>query len=185
MKLALYLSLTIVGCSLAGQASAHHKKEDLLLLLDGRKNTYDCEIPATDRGTTTASCADHDVIDLRTRKVIGVAVNTAADVDQVGDGFVATGTTFFRLKNGTFTLRGRGTIQPVLEGKVFNNAPVTHFAEIFPDLDEPQVLGGTGKYKDASGTFALLGALDLSKLQQREEQFHLVYFIKFNLRSKK
>lgn len=187
MKISHLVTAVIAACVVTGEASAHHKQQqNLLLLLDGRKNVYECEIPATDRGTTIASCHDHDVINLKTGKVIGTATDSTADVEEIGDGLVATGTTFFRLKHGALTLRGRGTIQPSLVGQpVLDNAPVTHIAGVFPNPGDNQVLEGTGRYAHATGTFALLGALDLSQAAQGIEKFHCVYTIALDLAGNK
>lgn len=186
MKVSHVLTAVIAACVVTGEASADHgQQQDLLLLIDGRKNVYECEIPATDLGTTIASCHDHDVIDLKTGKVIGTATDATADVEAIGDGLVATGTTFFHLKHGAFTLRGRGTIQPTLVGQpVLANATVTHIAGIFPNEGDNQVLEGTGKYAHATGTFSLLGALDLSQATEGILTFHCVFSIALDLAGK-
>jgi len=155
---------------------------EMLLLINGIKNTYECAIPGTDRGTVTATCHDHDVIDLKTNRIIGSAVDATADVDQIDAGLVATGTTFFKLKNGSFVIRARGTIQPVLYGDpVLNGSPVTHIAGIFPQAGDNHVLSGTGVYKNATGTFSLLGAIDLSNSAEGQAAFNCIYKINLTL----
>ena len=160
----------------------HTERLQMLLLLNGIKNTYECSIPATDRGTVIATCHDHDVIDLRTNRIIGTAVDATADVDAVDSGFVATGTTFFYLKNGSFVIRARGSIQPVLEGApVLDGSPVTHIAGIFPQSGENHVLSGTGVFRRATGTFNLLGALDLTNSSKGQSAFNCIYTINLHL----
>ena len=154
-----------------------------LWLLDGIRNTYECGVPETDEGTTVATCHDHEIIDLRTNRIIGTATDATADVSAVDGGLVATGTTFFRLPQGNLTIRGRGTIQPMLEGNpMLDNSPVTHIAGIFPEPGANDVLGGTGAFEGAKGTFGLLGALDLTNAAQGQSKFHCVYL--FNLQLK-
>ena len=164
------------------QVNRQTERVEMLLLLNGIKNTYECSIPATDRGTVLATCHDHDVIDLRTNKIIGTAVDATADVDAVDSGFVATGTTSFYLKNGSFVIRARGSIQPILEGApVLDGSPVTHIAGIFPQAGDNHVLSGTGVYRHASGTFNLLGALDLTNSSVGQSAFHCIYTINLDL----
>lgn len=166
-----------------GRDDEFTRRVEFLWLLDGIRNTYECEIPVTDMGTTVATCHEHEIIDLRTNKIIGTAVDATADVDVVGDGLVGTGTTTFYLPQGTLVIRGRGTIQPILEGEpVLNRGSVTHIAGIFPNAGEDNnVIDGTGVFEGAKGTFALLGALDLTNSDKGQSQFHCVYFMDLEL----
>lgn len=156
-----------------------------LWLLNGIRNTYDCEIPPTDQGTTIASCHDHEIIDLKTGEILGMATDATADLSQEGSAFVATGTTTFRLPQGTLIIRNRGVIQPMAPGggsPTLDRSPVTHIAGIFPnDPEENNVIGGTGLFKKAKGNFALLGALDLTNAAGGQSKFHCVYFIDLKL----
>lgn len=186
----LFLAAVLTQTVLAGdrkkydpyKITRYTERLDMLLLINGIKNTYECSIPATDRGTVVATCHDHDVIDLRTNRIIGTAVDATADVDSVSTGFVGTGTTFFYLKNGSFVVRGRGTIQPILHGApVMNGSPVTHIAGIFPEAGDNHVLSGSGVYRNASGTFSLLGALDLTRSAEGQSAFNCIYLINLDL----
>lgn len=181
----LLLVLTAIGITNTAVSSGHRypyvEHENMLLLLNGTRISYECEIPATNRGTVDAMCHDHEVIDMRTNKIIGKATDATADVDDHNGGLVGTGTTFFYLKNGSFVVRGRGTIQPLIYGSAPVNAgnPVTHIAGIFPEQGETNILAGlgTGRYKNATGTFTLLGALDLSRSDEGIATYHCVYAI--------
>lgn len=189
----LVVGLVLAGLSMlvmAGGGTKHHgkghhpkqKHVQMLLLLNGIKNTYACSVPITDLGSVEATCHDHDIIDLRSNKIIGTATDATTDMAQVDGAFVATGTTFFRLPYGELVVRGRGTIQPVaVEGPIMNGSPVTHIAGIFPQAGASNVLYGTGIYANASGTFALLGALDLSNAGQGQMAFNCVFFIDLEL----
>lgn len=155
----------------------------LLWLIEGAKDLYECEVPETDQGSTLATCHDHEIIDLHTNRVIGTATDATTDVTEDGEGLIATGTTFFHLRQGDLVIRGRGTIQPMLEGEpILNNAHVTHIAGIFPEPDANNVIDGTGLFKDAEGTFSLLGALDLTNMAEGQSQFHCVYLINLRLK---
>lgn len=171
------------GYKNADKVGKNTERLQLLWLINGTKNTYDCVIPATDRGTVDATCHNHDLIDLKTNKIIGTAVDATADVDAVENGFVGTGTTFFYLKNGSLVVRGRGSIQPVLvDGSpMIEDRPVTHIAGIFAEPGANNVLSGTGVFKNATGTFTLLGALDLANSANGQQSFHCLYEIELEL----
>lgn len=184
MKMTARLLSLVLIYFFANTAFANDQAEDkrllnLLWLLDGIKNTYECEIPATDQGTTKATCHDHDIINLKTGRIIGTATDATADVVQVDTGLVGTGTTFFYLPQGTLVIRGRGTIQPVLYGTpTLDNHPVTHIAGIFPnERGANNVLNGMGVFKKAEGSFSLLGALDLTNSASGQSAFHCVFFM--------
>ncbi len=103
---------------------------------------------------------------------------------QVGEGLIATGTTFFELPHGDLVVRGTGTIQPTIPAAgspVLNGVPVTHIAGIYPQENENNVLSGSGLYENASGTFALFGALDLSTVNEGYNVFNCVFFINLQL----
>jgi hypothetical protein len=161
-----------------------------LWLIGGTQDIFECEIPPTDRGTTKADCHKHNLIDLTTDRVIGTVLDATADVDADGEALIATGTTTFTIADqGTLTIRGRGTIQPVKFGTPQFKwtsrglpdqpvTPITHIAGIFPnDPRENMVLSGTGIYEGAQGRFALFGALDLSQSEQGQATFNCIYKI--------
>lgn len=173
----LGLSLGSVSTRAENSSQAHFR---FFWLLNGTQEIYECEIPPTDLGTTTASCHDHDIINLRNDRRVGVATDASADVEVSGDGLVATGTTFFSLPQGDLTLRGTGTIQSVLTGApIIDGHPVTHIAGIFPNAGDNMVLEGSGVFEGATGTFTLLGALDLSR--PGLNSFHCVFEIKLTV----
>lgn len=152
------------------------KHVNLLWLINGTKNSYTCEIPPTDLGTTEATCHDHDIINLKTGQIIGTATDATADVVPANGGLVGTGTTFFHLPQGTLVVRGTGTIQPVLHGNPqLDGHPVTHIAGIFPEPNANNVLSGTGVFEGTEGTFVLLGALDLTNAAQGLASYHCLY----------
>ena len=167
----------------SGNETVH---KQYLWLIEGNRVFFECDIPETEQGSTKATCHDHEIIDLHNNRVIGRATDATADInaDFEGDGMVATGTTFFKLRQGNFTVRGRGTIQPILEGNpTLNDAPVTNIAGIFPEPGENQVIEGTGIFEGAEGTFTLLGALDTTNFagDVPGSQFFCVFVIDLQL----
>ena len=189
------LAFLVVSMCLVSTATAEHFNDPnitedtvnvrYLWLLNGIRNTYECEIPPTDQGTTVANCHDHEIIDLKSGEILGMATDATADATMEGTAIVATGTTTFRLPQGTLIIRNRGVIQPMTPGggtPTYERSPVTHIAGIFPDdPDENNVIGGTGIFRNATGNFALLGALDLTNSASGQAKFHCVYFMDLKL----
>ena len=176
---ALALTIAFANTAIAGDHRYQHddkKHVNLLWLINGTKNSYTCEIPPTDLGTTEATCHDHDIINLKTGRIIGTATDATADVMPTSEGLVGTGTTFFHLPQGSLVVRGTGTIQPVLHGNPqLDGHPVTHIAGIFPEPHDNNVLNGTGVFEGTEGTFVLLGALDLTNAAQGQGSYHCLY----------
>lgn len=149
-----------------------------LWYIGGTQNYFGCEVPATELGTTQASCHKHLLLDLKRDRIIGTAVDATADLFPAGDdALYATGTTTFQLTAGRFAgstlqLRGTGTIQPVVVGNphfewksqaiASAQTPISHIAGIFAEPGENMVLDGTGAFEGATGTFALFGGLDVT-----------------------
>ena len=172
------------------------REQTFLFLLTGRQDVFQCDVPPTDLGTTTADCHHHDIVDLRTGKVIGSAIDSSTDAELVGEEIVVTGTTFFSIEKGPFkgaklTLRGRGAIAPHPVPNVefafagidlpVEKAPITHFAAITPIAGvDNNVLEASGRLQGARGTFALWGQLDLSQLPDNAA-FNCIYNIRLNL----
>lgn len=172
------------------------RKQTFLFVLTGRQDIFQCDVPPTDLGTTTADCHHHDIVDLRTGKVIGSAIDSSTDAELVGNQIVVTGTTFFSIEKGPFkgaklTLRGRGAIAPHPIPNVelafagidlpVDKVPITHFAAITPIKGvDNNVLEASGKLRGAQGTFALWGQLDLSQLPNNGA-FNCIYNIQLDL----
>lgn len=168
---------------------AHKYKPERLnmrLFLSGTKVLYECEIPPTDQGTTIVTqCHDHDVIDLRTNQIIGTATDALADVTMNGGSFSGTNTVIFRLKQGTFVVRGKGGGQPVVTGNPSwtGQTPITHMAAFFPEQGQDNILTeyGTGMFKNATGKWNLLGAIDMSRVQENLATFYCLFEIDMEL----
>lgn len=155
-----------------------------LMILTGRTDVFQCEVPPTDKGTTVADCHTHSIYDLRTGKVIGVATDSSTDDVVVNGETVVVGTTFFTFTEGPFkgskiVTRGAGTIAPQPVQNAFLRIPglnppspagkVDAFAAIpnvFGADGKPanMVLSSSGKLAGAKGTIALWGQIDTSQL---------------------
>ncbi len=178
------MTMLLAASALAGPAIAETTEGgeefveiSLLWYIGGTKPYFECEVPETELGTTLASCHEHELLNLRTDRVIGTAIDATADVFPTGDdALYGTGTTTFTITDGalagsTLVVRGTGTIQPTVTGNpvfewtsrdtAYPASPISHIAGIFPDPDQNMVLEATGLLEGATGTFALFGGLDL------------------------
>ncbi len=159
----------------AAPGNTRTRTASFLWLLTGTEEVFPCDIPATEAGTTRAQCHRHQVLDLMTNKIVGTALDTSADVEVVGGGLTALGTTTFNIFGlGSLVVRGRGTIQPNLVKNAqfvwkspalpgLQVTPITNIANISPTQPfQNMVLSGTGAFAGATGPFALFGALETS-----------------------
>ena len=101
------------------------------------------------------------MVDVSTGKVIGTAEGCLSEVgDGDNGGLLLTGTTFFNFPGGQVVTRGRTTVQPLNE--MAPGSSITHITGAIPAPGTNQVLAGTRRFRDASGTARLSGAVDLS-----------------------
>jgi hypothetical protein len=131
-------------------------------------------IPGT--GTDTGLCFDGDLIDLATGRVIGSATDCLADIEgSPEEGMALVGTTIFNLPGGTITSRGLTTVQPVLTDPA--GTPVTHTTGAIPNPGANSIIGGTGRFANASGSVRLSGAVNLDALGDGIIAFDCVFVI--------
>ncbi len=147
--------------SFGGSPTAAAKGADptLVVALRGTDNGFLMDIPETPGGATQGLCYDLAMVDVKTGKVIGNALDCLADIG-AGEksGVILTGTTFFNFPGGQLVSRGRTTVQEL-------NEPATIFTHITGAIPAPgsnQVLSGTRRFKKASGTVRLSGTVDLT-----------------------
>ncbi len=151
----VFFILTPSGAN-AGQAD--HPTQQFVLQLKGIAQPRPCTIPITPQGTTLADCYDVDLIDLKTGNTIGTATDAIADMVPSGTGFTLTNTTYFNLPQGTLVARGAVTLQPTL----VPTPGVSVITGAFPQPGEHNILSGTGRFKNATGTSRLSGGADMS-----------------------
>jgi hypothetical protein len=85
------------------------------------------------------------------------------------------GTTTFHLPGGTLTSRGSTTVQPILTDPI--ETPITHVTGAVPDAGANSIIGGTGRFANATGSVRLSGAVNLSNLDNGEITFDCVFAI--------
>lgn len=119
------------------------------------------------RGALDALCfPDVDVVNVATGEVIGKGEDCLSEVaDGENGGMLLTGTTFFNFPEGQLVSRGRTTVQP--SNEMAPGSPFTHITGAIPVPGSNQVLSGTGKFSDSSGTVRLSGTVDLSSFSAK------------------
>jgi hypothetical protein len=122
-----------------------------------------------------AACFDLDLLELKTDRVIGTAVDCLSNINEVGDGLALTGTTFFHFNEGTLVSRGLTSVQPVTHGSV----NFTHITGAVPEPTDDSVIWGDGRFSRAHGPVRLSGAVNLSRLVSHGEiTFDCVFLIR-------
>ena len=156
---ALALSLALIP--LTSMAGGKKKGKRLALNLIGTGTAYTGTVPDIDGDgiDDEAMCFDVQLFDLKKNKQIGTATDCLADVTPVGDGLNLIGTSYFNFDNGAqLVTRGQTTVQP----STGDLGGFTHITGAAATGDD--VLGGTKKYKKASGAVRLSGMVDMSAL---------------------
>jgi len=167
-----------------GNGTRHQQQ---VLHVTGGGAYYPCTIPATEFGTTTASCADADITDLKTGEVVGVFTDALADAQFTPDGgFVITATSTWHLPLGNIVTRARVTVIPVSSTAFSLGASLPNVTHITGSITPPgvnSILSGTGRYKDATGQYRVSGAVNLST--PGSEFFNCLFLLDLDLPNKK
>ncbi len=126
-----------------------------------------------------AACWDVDMFDAASGRKVGTATDCLSEFTNapgVGETFALTGTTTFNFNNGSFSISGRITVQPVVEGSI----NFTHILGALPASDDVNgvVAGtGTGAFTNFSANARLSGAVDLTNLGDGEIGFDCLFTI--------
>ena len=158
-KLSLW-SFAFALLYLSSAASAAGLGNNIAVRLVGTADMYigDTLFESFDLPAQGALCYDLDLVDIKSGNVIGSAADCLTDISGVGDGVALTGTTFFFFNGGTVVTRGLTTVQPTTHG----SADFTHITGAIPHAGDNNVIYGDGKFKNASGSARLSGAVNLS-----------------------
>ena len=136
---------------------------------------------------TMMMCFDGVYVDLATGIVVGTG-SDCLDLSSIeggnpfaGESFVISNTTIFNLQGGSITTGQRTSIAPVVQGDTGDEETVaTHFTG---DLSRGVVLSGTGRFRNATGTVRLHGAVDMSLFDATEGSpigFNCVFILDFD-----
>jgi hypothetical protein len=147
---------------------AAQDNQPLIVQLKGKTIGTTRTIPAVpETGTTQGNCFDADLVNVVDNRVIGTATRCLTDIHTVDGGMALTGTTFFRLPQGTIVSRQRTTVQPITDSA----AGITHITGAIPPPLANNILteAGTGKFAGVPGSVRFAGAMDLSNFKDRNE----------------
>ena len=106
---------------------------------------------------STALCFDLDIIDLKTGRKIGTASDCLSNIEEVNGGLALVGRTIFNFPGGKLVTRGLTSVQPTTRGSL----DFTNITGAIPAAGENSVLSGTGRFKNASGSARLSGAVKI------------------------
>ena len=181
------LSCASVAFADEGEGNGRFSQQQVLRIT-GTGSFYPCEVPATDRGTTSAFCVDADITDLKTGEVVGKFTDALNDQDNTPDGgFVITSTARFRLLGGELLSRARVSVIPVTDDyRNFGGAlyRTTHVTAGIPTPGEGNnIIEATGRFKGATGQTRVSGAINLS--DPNSEGFNCLFLLDLNLPRKK
>ena len=144
----------------------HSVGKQLVLNAKGKAETYLCETPPTDLGTTQALCFDVPLFNMKNGAYVGMLTDALSDVTPTdGGGLAVTATSTFKFtewrKKPSFTTRVRGNVQPFIDG----SETMTHITGYAPYPGENNIISGTKQFKYASGSARESGAVNLSQFQ--------------------
>ncbi len=154
LPIALVVGLTLVAFhSVASSAEAQSSEQSLVLVFSGTATG--------DNAAGPIDCFDLDIVDPRSGNVIGTGSDCLDlnSITPIGDdgGFTLVNRQFFNLPGGTLVTELTTSIQPVGVG----SPGATHITGMVPD-GPGQVLGGTRRFRNASGRVRLNGGIDMS-----------------------
>jgi hypothetical protein len=171
MKKSILIIFVSICLGASFNVSAKKKSDKHLVLnLIGTSTGYAGWVPdhTGDGVDDPATCFDVDLWDLKKNKKVGKATDCLSDLTPFGGvdllGTALIGTTYFNMgKKGTLITRGNTSVQPVGHLTVTPHGQnITHTTGA--SSDENAILGGTRKFKNATGTARLSGMVDLTYL---------------------
>lgn len=186
---AIFFSFLIVIATGPPAEAMGKKKKDLFVRVVGTAVGELEFVPDIDGDgiDDIANCFTIEIRSLDKDKKIGDATECINFDALVGDGFASVNTTTLRIKKDEVTVRHLVTIQPITTGLSFVTHIVGSFPGSIPDFSglppdlKTGILGGTHKYKQASGDVRMSGGVDLTFVDSRNEiHFDSIYLVRFN-----
>ena len=154
------IGFTLIGSNANSSDAA--ADQQMVVALVGTDIATAVTLPDFDdgNGALEALCFTVDVVDVKTNKVIGEALDCLSNIDSVTDdpGIKLTGTTIFNFPQGQLVSRGLTTVQPILHGA----NGFTHTTGAPAPLVGSNIIDGTKAFKNASGTVRLSGLVNLA-----------------------
>jgi len=160
--------------------------KNLVLNAKGEAAAYPCQIPPTDRGTTDALCFNIPLYNLKNGQIVGTLKDALTDFrinEAFPSGIIATVRSHFQFhdddEHQLLVTGVIGSVQPFLEA----STSMTHLTGFIPNKGDNNVLDGTGRFQDRSGTVRESGAVNLSKFTGKGGDvigFDLIWVINFD-----
>lgn len=155
--------IILLGLSFNALANNNGGGKNYVLNLTGTGYAYESTVPDIDGdgNDDAATCFDVNLINAKNQQYIGTATDCLSGITGIGDGLALTGTTYFRMPQGTLVVRGNTTVQPVVQATTTpSGQEITHITGA--SASENAVIHGTGLFAGAIGTARLSGMVNLS-----------------------
>jgi hypothetical protein len=174
-----FCAVLVIIFSMDAIAKDHGAGKHYVFNLVGTGTAYQGMVPSLDgQGEMEADCFDVDLFDLKNQHLIGTATDCLSVQEIIGEAeFIRLiGTTTFNLPQGTLTTQGLTTVAKVMQ---VTNTPaigeVTHFTAAAGT--DNAILGGTHRFRNATGTARLSGMVNLSELGNGVITFDCIFVI--------
>ena len=179
-KIAMLFTITLMlGLSPKLIAGNQGAGQHYVFNLVGTGTAYEGMVPSLDgQGEMEANCFDVDLFDLKNQRLIGTATDCLSVQEIVGEAeFIKLiGTTTFNLPQGALTTQGLTTVAKVMQ---VTSTPaigeVTHFTAAAGT--DNAILGGTRRFRNATGIARLSGMVNLSELGNGVITFDCIFVI--------
>lgn len=137
-----------------------------VLNLIGNGPMYEDYVPDIDGDGVDdpAICFDTDLVDMQKGQTVGTATDCLSDVTPTGTGVALVGTTYFNFPQGELLVRGKTSVQPVLQPtESVSGQVMTHITgAASPDN---ALIAGARQFAGAEGTVRLSGMVDMSAFE--------------------
>jgi hypothetical protein len=108
-----------------------------------------------------AKCFDVNLFNAKNQQYIGTGTDCLSDITGIGTGLALVGTTTFHMPMGDLVVRGKTTVQPVVQPTTTPAGQIiTHITGAAGTGNA--VINGTGRFAGATGTARLSGMVNLS-----------------------
>lgn len=157
--------IVCVGIVMLGLAPAHAQGNGkrLILNLVGEGTSVAMNVPDLDNpgSTTMAFCYEVPLFNAKNKQLVGTATDCLSNFT-FPSGVALVGTTTFKLPQGNIVTQGRTTVQEAVTTPLpttTEGEPITHITGA--SAAGNSIIGGTKKYKNATGTVRLSGLVNL------------------------
>ena len=112
-------------------------------------------------GAVDALCFDVDLVDLQTGRVVGTGTDCFLEIEEDGEALIVHSISIFQFPEGDLYTGSSVGVAPTSTSSYHT----THVTGYVPAPGENNIVQGTGRYRRATGSARLSGAVDMSKLE--------------------